>query len=103
MVALEIDLAFVNLVRVDEHNVIDRHICYLSRSTYLPGIWQDEAWFDIIVQYIQQVVDGAVNGIILTWFNLDRQYACVLVVINQKINLTFLFVVIIEEIVPVCL
>ena len=32
VVALKVDLAFVNFISIDEHNVIDGHICYLSGS-----------------------------------------------------------------------
>lgn len=38
VVALKVDPAFINLIGIDEHNVIDRHICYLSGSAYLSGV-----------------------------------------------------------------
>lgn len=41
------------------------------------------------------------DGVILTGFDLDRQNACALIVINQEIDLSFLLVVIIEKIVSV--
>ena len=38
VVALKVDIAFINLIGIDEHNVIDRLICNLSRSAYFSGV-----------------------------------------------------------------
>ena len=80
-----------------KHAIINRQVSNPVFYRDFPLIVQYYGFLDMVVRRVHEIVEGTMNGVVLSRFYFDGQHSQMLVVVNQIVHFALLLVVVVMQ------